>query len=403
MKKRTMRLGCILLSTVLLGTAALTGCGQTKKNTTDTKKTESSSTKESAKEKKGPEIDGLTYESAMDLEYAEGFQVYYYKDGYKMIDIKDDAKFLVVPENQDVPDGAEEDYVILQQPLDHIYLVSTSVMDLFVHLDALDSIALSGTKAEGWYVEEAKQAMQEGRIAYAGKYSAPDYERILAAGCTLAIENTMVLHDPEVKEQLEKFGVPVLVERSSYESGPLARMEWLKLYGILLNKTEMAEEVFRQKVEQVAPILEQENTGKTAAFFSITTNNLITVRRTSDYVAQMVGMAGGVYIFDDLEGETSAQSTIKLPLETFYARARDADVLIYNSTIEGVMETRDQLIEKCPMLADFKAVQSGDCWCTAQSLFQQSMELADLISDMNLVFTEGSPDPASLRFLQRIV
>ena len=64
----------------------------------------------------------------------------------------------------------------------------------------------------------------------------------------------------------------------------------------------------------MAPILEQENTGKTAAFFSITTNNLITVRRTSDYVAQMVGMAGGVYIFDDLEGETSAQSTIKLPL-----------------------------------------------------------------------------------------
>ena len=84
MKKRTMRLGCILLSTALLGTAALTGCRQMKKNTTDTKKTESSSTKESAKEKKGPEIDGLTYESTMDLEYAEGFQVYYYKDGYKI-------------------------------------------------------------------------------------------------------------------------------------------------------------------------------------------------------------------------------------------------------------------------------------------------------------------------------
>lgn len=62
MKKRTMRLGCILLSTVLLGMVALTGCGQAKRNTTDTKKTESSSTKGSAKEKKGPGIDGLTYE-----------------------------------------------------------------------------------------------------------------------------------------------------------------------------------------------------------------------------------------------------------------------------------------------------------------------------------------------------
>ena len=215
----------------------------------------------------------LVFDHSYPLDYAAQFSADCYEGGYVMIDIPDAGRFLVVPEGAAEVDDLPEDVVVLRQPLDHIYLVSTSVMDLFVHLDALDSIALSGTKAEGWYVEEAKQAMQEGRIAYAGKYSAPDYERILAAGCTLAIENTMVLHDPEVKEQLEKFGVPVLVERSSYESGPLARMEWLKLYGILLNKTEMAEEVFRQKVEQVAPILEQENTGKTAAFFSITTHH----------------------------------------------------------------------------------------------------------------------------------
>ncbi len=195
----------------------------------------------------------LVFDHSYPLDYATQFSADCYEGGYVMIDIPDAGRFLVVPEEAAEVDDLPEDVVVLRRPLDHIYLVSTSVMDLFVHLDALDSIALSGTKAEGWYVEEAKQAMQEGRIAYAGKYSAPDYERILAAGCTLAIENTMVLHDPEVKEQLEKFGVPVLVERSSYESGPLARMEWLKLYGILLNKTEMAEEVFRQKVEQVAP------------------------------------------------------------------------------------------------------------------------------------------------------
>ena len=346
----------------------------------------------------------LVFDHACPLDYATQFTADCYEGGYTMLTLTESGEqFLVTPEDAAAVEGLPESVTVLRQPVRNIYLVSTSVMDLFLALDGLDSVTLSGTRAEGWYLDEARAAMEAGRIAYAGKYSAPDYEKILAANCGLAIENTMIYHTPEVKEQLEKFGVPVLVERSSYESGPLARMEWLKLYGILLNKTEMAEEVFRQKVEQVAPILEQENTGKTAAFFSITTNNLITVRRTSDYVAQMVGMAGGVYIFDDLEGETSAQSTIKLPLETFYARARDADVLIYNSTIEGVMETRDQLIEKCPMLADFKAVQSGDCWCTAQSLFQQSMELADLISDMNLVFTEGSPDPASLRFLQRIV
>ena len=357
-----------------------------------------------AKQTAPANTEALVFDHAYPLDYARQFTADCYEGGSTLLTLTGSGEqLLVLPEDAAEVDGLPAGVTALRQPVQNIYLVSTSVMDLFLHLDALDCITLSGTQAAGWHLDEARAAMEAGRIAYAGKYSAPDYEQILASNCGLAIENTMILHTPEVKEQLERFGIPVVVERSSYESSPLARMEWLKLYGILLNKTEMAEEVFRQKVEQVAPILEQENTGKTAAFFSITTNNLITVRRTSDYVAQMVGMAGGVYIFDDLEGETSAQSTIKLPLETFYARARDADVLIYNSTIEGVVETRDQLIEKCPMLADFKAVQSGDCWCTAQSLFQQSMELADLISDMNLVFTEGSPDPASLRFLQRIV
>lgn len=59
---------------------------------------------------------------------------------------------------------------------------------------------------------------------------------ILNADCGLAIENTMIYHTPEVKEQLERFGIPVLVERSSYEEDPLARMEWVKLYGLLLGK-----------------------------------------------------------------------------------------------------------------------------------------------------------------------
>ena len=136
------------------------------------------------------------FDHSYPLDYATQFSADCYEGGYVMIDIPDAGRFLVVPEGAAEVDDLPEDVVLLRQPLDHIYLVSTSVMDLFVHLDALDSIALSGTKAEGWYVEEARQAMQEGRIAYAGKYSAPDYERILAADCTLAIENTMVLHDP---------------------------------------------------------------------------------------------------------------------------------------------------------------------------------------------------------------
>ena len=347
--------------------------------------------------------ESLVFSHHYQLDYAQQFTADCYEGGYTMVSIPDSGqKFLVVPQDAAEVDSLPADVTVLRQPVENIYLVSTSVMDLILHLDALDSVTLSGTKAEGWYLPEAKQAMEAGRIAYAGKYSAPDYEQILAANCGLAIENTMILHTPEVKEQLEHFGIPVLVERSSYESGPLERMEWIKLYGILLGKEDTAEQVFAAQEAAIAPLLEQEPTGKSCAFFSLSSNNLATVRKGSDYVAKMIEMAGWAYVFSDLTDNGNSLATMNLPLEDFYAGAKDADVLIYNSAIEGTIASVSQLTEKFPLLAEFKAVQNGQVWCTSQSLFQQSMELADLILDMNKVFTEGTPDADTLKFLTHV-
>ena len=343
-------------------------------------------------------------ESAYPLEYAKEFTVDECTGGTRLITIQN-ARYLIVPENGTVPNGLSEGITVLQKPLENVYLVSTSSMDPILKLDALSAVTLSGTSAENWYLPEAKEAMENGEISYAGKYSAPDYELIVSANCGLAIENTMIYHTPEVKEQLEKFGIPVLVERSSYESDPLARMEWVKLYGILFDKEAEAETFFNEQVQRIRPLSEQDATGKTAAFFSVTSNNLVTVRKSNDYVAKMMGMAGGEYIFSDLSDNGNNLATINLSLEEFYAGAKDADVLIYNSTIEGKIETTEQLLSKCPMLADFKAVQNGNVWCTTQSLFQESMELPDLILDMNRVFAAESPNAVNedeLKFLTHV-
>ena len=335
----------------------------------------------------------LVFDHACPLDYATQFTADCYEGGYTMLTLTESGEqFLVSPEDAAAVEGLPESVTVLRQPIRNIYLVSTSVMDLFLALDGLDSVTLSGTQAEGWYLDEARAAMEAGRIAYAGKYSAPDYEKILAANCGLAIENTMIYHTPEVKEQLERFGIPVLVERSSYESGPLARMEWIKFYGILLGKEELAQQVFDRQAERIAPLLDQQSTGKSCAFFSISANNLANVRKGGDYVARMIEMAGADYVFADLTDNGNSLSTMNLPLEDFYAGARDADFLIYNSTIEGVVSTTDELVAKCSLLADFKAVQNGHVWCVAQSFFQQSMELADFILELHRLFTEDAPD-----------
>ena len=350
----------------------------------------------------GPDWSRMTAERDLPLQYATQFSVTEYEGGYSLINIADSGRYLVVPEGKAAPVGLDDDIVVLYQPLDRIYLAATSAMDLFRALDGVGNVRLSGEEASGWYIDEAKRALEDGSMLYAGKYSAPDYERIYSEGCDLAIESTMIYHTPEVKEQLENLGVPVLVERSSYESHPLGRMEWLKLYGVLLGKEELAQKLFDQEVDALTDVVGQKSTGKTVAFFYITTTGTVNVRKSNDYVAKMIEMAGGTYIFPNLEGDGNALSTVNMQMEAFYDGAKDADCLIYNSTIDGELQTVDELLAKSPLLADFKAVQNGNVWCTGKNLFQEPMGLGKLIADIHTVLTEADPSSAELTYLHKL-
>lgn len=343
----------------------------------------------------------LEYESRMDLEYAQEFAVDRYSGGHALITISDGSRFLVVPEGQGVPENLDEDIVVLKQPMDHIYMVASAVMDMFRVIDAMDAVRLSGTDVDGWYIEEAQQAMEDGRILYAGKYSMPDYERILLEGCRLAIENMMITHTPEVQEQLDRFGIPVLIDRSSYELHPLGRMEWVKLYGVLMDKEDEAEAAFKSRTEALKDISHQENTGKTVAFFYLTANGSVNVRKSFDYVPKMIELAGGKYVFENLGDRDSRASTMNMQIEEFYAGAKDADYLIYNSTVDGEMASLDELLAKSDLLKDFKAVKDGHVWCTTSNFYQESMSLGRFIMDVHNMLTEGVTADTEYMYLLR--
>ena len=356
----------------------------------------------SVQAKEASSVSGLEYERSMELSYAEEFSVDYYKGGYALITIADSDKFLIVPEGKEAPENMEENIAVLKQPLNNIYLVATSAMDFFVSLDGLESIRLSGTNENGWYIEEAKKALKDGSILFAGKYNAPDYELILGENCSLAVESTMIYHTPEVKEKLEQFKIPVLVERSSYESHPIGRTEWIKLYGVLLGKEEEAERLFKEQEERMESVLSEENTGKTVAFFYITTNGLANVRKSNDYVSKMIELAGGRYIFENLGEDDNALSTVNMQMEEFYAKAKDADYIIYNSAIDGELQTMEQLLEKSNLLKDFKAVKNGNVWCTGKNLFQESTGLGVMIEDIHKMLSSEGDSLTELTYMHRL-
>lgn len=389
---------------LLMGLLWLYGCGRPSLNSEVMTETE----KESELDSFRSELDTgeeLVYERSAELQYAENFTVDYYEGGYTLLTITmDDTRFLIVPENGKIPQMSDKEMVVLQRPVRDIYLVASSAMDMFSELDGLDSISFSGQKEEGWFIEEAREEMRKGNILYAGKYSKPDYELLVSNHCALAIENRMISHSPEVVENLESFGIPVMTDCSSYEPHPLGRVEWVKFYGALLGKEEQAEKIFAKQeaiLEKVSASNtlsgtsvvpgEQDNSRKTVAFFFITSNGLVQVRQSFDYVPKMIELAGGSYIFQNLGDPEIKRSTMNMQAEEFYAGAKDADYLIYNSSIDGGVSDVGKLLDKCSLLADFKAVKEGNVWCTTNDMYQQSLAIGYFIEDLHAML-QGEKD-----------
>ena len=353
----------------------------------------------------------LTYDHSMELSYAENFAVDYYEGGYKLLTTRlNGDRILIVPKHQQVPEDAEAlvspsaegkpgKLIVLQEPVKNLYLVASSVMDMFAQLDSMDAISMCGLKEEDWYIPAAKQAMKDGTLLYAGKYSQPDYELLLSQNCSMAIENSMIYHTPEVMEKLDEFGIPTLVEYSSYEEHPLGRVEWVRFFGALLDQEEKADQLFEKQKEALKRVETEESTGKTVAFFYITSNGLVQVRQSTDYIPKMIELAGGKYVFENLGDPDSRRSTVNLQLEDFYDGAQDADFLVYNTTIDRQVQTLEDLLKKCSLLKDFKAVKNHQVWCTTEDMYQQSMSAGNLIEDFHRMLTG---DDKETRYLYRL-
>lgn len=393
MMKRTdwVRTLCLLVLAVVMLSAAAAGCGRQQSEEPEPDAEECFSF-----DAKG--VKGMTLASQLEPEYAEGFRIYYYKEGFRVIDVKGSASYLVVPQGKEVPGSLPEGMVVLKKPLNRIYVAGTATMAMFNALGGLDQVGFSSLKAEDWYVEAARKAMEAGKIQFAGKYSEPDYEMLVEEGCSLAVESQMILHSPKVMEQLEMMGVPVLIDCSSNEEHPLGRVEWILVYGVLLDKEEEAEAFFQEQTKVIDELEGSRNTEQTVAYFYINSSGQAVVRTGTDYIAKMIEIAGGRYPFSQLgDGK---KSTMVITMEEFYTTCADADYIIYNASIDNKLTSIGELTAKDEILKNMKAVKEGNVFCTDKDFYQAADIASRMISDIHLMLTDGKEE--DMAFLYRV-
>ncbi|MCM1567904.1 MAG: ABC transporter substrate-binding protein [Roseburia sp.] len=379
------------------------GASDGAENPSDAEESASGAEDSSSEAEKGEEesYDGkLVSVGVMELDYAQGFSVELYEGGYRMITVGDPAeKYLVVPEGMSVPEEADGTATVLQLPMDKVYIASTGMVSLMNAIGALDYVKLVATEVDGWYIDEVREAMEAGRIGFSGNYKEPDYEMMVEQGVQLHLDNAMVDSVPEVNEKFTELGIPNLVEISSKENHPLARVEWVKLLGVLFGKEAKAQEYFDNQKALMEQATAAESTGITVAMGYITSSGKCYARNGGDYLVQMIQLAGGDYICADMEPEESGNTN--MTFEEWYAAFKDADYLFYWN-LGNKFYSIQEMVEYEPLFADFKAVKEGHVWITSPDFTQATSAISSIVSDMNTILSSENPDEVTTEHLIKI-
>ena len=397
-----------------IGLGALAGCGKaggqqengTAQTTTEEVISEAeasgSETKETASLETAEEsYDGrLVSDGTMKLDYAETFSVELFKGGYRMLRIGDEARqYLVVPEGMDVPEDLDDAVTVLKLPLERVYMGSTGMVSLMNAIGALDCVSLVSTDVDGWYIGEVKAAMESGAIVYSGSYKEPDYEMMVEKNIQFYLDNAMIEACPEVTEKFTELGIPNMIEGSSKEKHPLARVEWVKLLGVLFGKEQEAQDYFDSQKALMELATAAESSGHTVAMGYITSSGKYYARNGGDYLVQMMELAGGDYVCAQVEPEKGGNTA--MTFEEWYTAFKDADYFFYWN-LGNKFYSIEEMIEYEPLFADFKSVGEGHVWITSPDFSQATSAISSIVSDMNAIFFSENPDEVTTDHLIKL-
>lgn len=232
-----------------------------------------------------PEIIGLEYQSETKAEYAKYFKIYHYDQGITLLEIdmnkktgrkaagkkwkeaseisglnpaeqeqaalylNNVVKYLIVPENAEIPAGLDKEVIVVRQPADHVYAGSNKTISLMEELGQLDKVTTVGVKKNKCKNETIKEKMAEKEVIYAGTSGKLNYKKLVKNKCNLALLSSSVLPEKrsskkaakkkmtayrKMTEKMTLLQIPVIVDRAKDEKGKDAQKEWEKVYQVIL-------------------------------------------------------------------------------------------------------------------------------------------------------------------------
>ena len=318
------------------------------------------------------------------VRYAENFEIYPYKSGYKLIiknlSKRNDTEFYVFNDSIKIPSDLN-DKIIIRTPINSAIAFSSTQWAVFRKLGELDKVKgiLESNYTKN---EEILRLVSEGEIIDVGMSTNVNTEKVIH------LQPDLILYTPYPTldfSNLGKLSGSTMLPFPDYlESHPLGRAEWMKVIGILCGKEDVTNKWFSDVVERYESLSSicSEVEEKPTVFSDLPFENQWYVPGGKSYIAKIFNDAGADYIWKHNESTGS----LHIDAENVLLKAKNADYWrVINSYDEPF--TYERLAKENELYPLFKAFKEKqllvcdvrECGYFEQSQYEPDVLLADFI------------------------
>lgn len=288
----------------------------------------------------------------VEVDHSLGFGVEY-ESHYKTLhlfrhynDLVDTVSYVLLQRGTPPP---ETELPIIEIPVKRVVSMSTTHLGMFAMLDGMES--LKGIEiAQNVTNPDVKQAVADGKIIEAAPAGALNVESVVGLNTDVLLGVGYPNSQNEAYQQLERTGIPVLLNADWQETDLLGRAEWVKILAVLLNKEKLANEKFEvieAEYDRVLSLVESKTTKAPLTITGVALGDAWHVAGGRSFAYKLLHIVKADYPWKD----DQSTGSIKLDFETVYEFGLKADFWM----VPGSAKTLEEVLSRDTRYADFKA------------------------------------------------
>ncbi len=287
------------------------------------------------------------------VKYATGFSIEKH-EGYTVLEVTNPwpnatKKFTYILQKAGttLPKNSTKDAVVISVPVKKIVVTSTT------HIPSLEMLGVENSlvgfpKLDYISSKKVRDLIHQNKITELGNNQSLNIEQLLQLQPDVIIGYGLDNSNP-VLTNVERSGLKVVFNGDWNEQNPLGKAEWIKFFGALYDKSDLANTLFEQieKEYQKTLNLVQKTTKRPTVLAGDIFEDKWYLPQGTSWAATFLKEAKGTYLWANSKGTGS----LGLSFETVLDRGKDADIWITS----GQFSSLNEMTHSNPHYEQFKA------------------------------------------------